>query len=211
MLIQNYYSRPILLFISFILSLTLSSCASLLAPDVTVDIAKLRAGQYSLDKTHASLLFKVQHLGLSTYVGRFNDFDGGLDFDPADIVNARLEAQIDIDSLDINNPGLKDDLMDATWFDQSQFPKAQFTTASVIPVSASEFEFIGKLNWRGITKPVSLVVTFHGGANNLLTGKYTLGFSAQGSLLRSDFGMDAYIPIVGDEINIEIYAEFQRD
>ena len=52
--------------------------------------------------------------------------------------------------------------------------------------------------------------TFHGGASNILTGNYTLGFSAETSLLRSDFGMSAYIPLVGDKIDIEIYVEFQK-
>lgn len=190
--------------------LILSSCIALLTPRVEVDIAKLRAGQYSLDKSHASLLFKVPHMGLSSYVGRFNDFDASLDFDPEDIANAKLDAIIEIDSLDINDPGLKEDLMDGTWFDQPRYPQAVFSTLSVTPLSNSEFEFVGNLDWRGVINPISLVVTFHGGADNMLTGYYTLGFSAKGSFSRSDFGMDAYIPMVGDLVEIETYAEFQK-
>lgn len=193
------------------LVLALSACISLLTPRVEPEVAKLKAGQYALDKTHASLLFKVQHLGLSTYVGRFNRFDASLEFDPSNIVNAKLDAIIDIDSLDINNPGLKKDLMGNTWFKQKQFPQARFSTLSVVPVSATQFDFTGNLDWRGIVKPLTVSVTFHGGANNILSQKYTLGFSAQGSFLRSDFGMDAYIPIVGDNIELEVFAEFQKN
>ena len=191
--------------------LGLSGCVSLLTPTVESDITKLKSGQYSLDSSHASVLFKVQHLGLSTYVGRFNRFDARLDFDPSSVGSAELSAVIDIDSLDINDQSLQEDLMRATWFNQAKYPKARFSTLSVKPTKAEKFEFTGNLDWRGITKPVVMLVTFHGGANNLLTGKYTLGFSAEGSFKRSDFGMDAYIPLVGDEVKIEVEAEFLRN
>ena len=73
------------------------------------ELSKLKAGAYSLDKTHARLLFKVTHLGLSTYVGRFNEFDASLEFDPENINAAKLSAVIEVGSLDINDAGLKDD------------------------------------------------------------------------------------------------------
>jgi len=189
----------------------LSGCISWLAPKVESELVKLKPGQYSLDKSHTSVLFKIQHLELSTYVGRFNDFDASLNFDPNNIENMQLNATIEIDSLDINNADLKDDLMGRTWFHQSQYPQASFSTRSVSVVSDNEFEFTGDLNFRGTSKPISLVVTFHGGATNILTQKYTLGFSAKGSFLRSDFGMDAFIPLVGDQVNLEVFSEFQKN
>ena len=204
-------AKPIRYLIALGLVLSLSSCIAWLTPDVEVELTELRAGQYSLDKYHASLLFKVQHLGLSTYVGRFNDFDASLDFDPENMADAKLDAVIEIESLDINDPGLKLDLMERAWLDQANYPQAVFSTVSVEPISENSFEFVGNLDWRGVVKPVSMEVTFHGGADNLLTGKYTLGFSAKGSFSRSDFGMDAYSSMVGDEVQIETYAEFQRN
>lgn len=199
--------RPLLI---LTVSLLLTGCVSWLAPKVESEVVKLRPGQYTLDKTHTTVLFKIQHLELSTYVGRFNMFDASLDFDPLNPESMNLEASIDINSLDINNPSLKNDLMGRTWFHQKKYPQAKFTTLKVEPLGDNQFTFTGNLNWRGVVKPISLVVVFHGGANNLLTQKYTLGFSATGSFLRSDFGMDAYIPIVGDQINIEVFSEFQK-
>jgi len=192
-------------------TVSLSACISLLAPKVEVQLSKLKAGQYALDKSHASLLFKIQHLGLSTYVGRFNRFDASLEFDPDNIANTKLDALIEIDSLDINDDDLKDDLMEPTWFNQKKYPQVKFSTLAVKPISESEFEFTGNLAWRGVVKPIAATVIFHGGANNILTQKYTLGFSAKARFLRSDFGMDAYIPIVGDEVVLEVYAEFQKN
>ncbi len=57
---------------------------------------------------------------------------------------------------------------------------------------------------------MTLEVTFNGAGDSLLTGRYTLGFAARGTLLRSDFGLGAYAPAVGDEVVLEIHAEFQR-
>ena len=194
-----------------IITLLISGCVSLITPKVEADVRKLKAGQYSLDKTHGTLLFKVQHLGLSSYVGRFNSFDASLEFDPDNIKAAKLSAVIDIDSLDINDPDLKEDLMGRSWFRQKEFPQASFTSTSVKPTSDTDFEFSGDLNWRGVVKPITVKATFHGGANNILTGKYTLGFSANGAFSRSEFGMDKYVPLVGDEVTIEAYAEFLRN
>ena len=62
-----------------------------------------------------------------------------------------------------------------------------------------------------MVKPITVSATFHGGANNILSGKYTLGFSAQSTFSRSDFGMDKYVPLVGEEVTIEVYAEFLKN
>lgn len=197
------------------LILGLTSCASLLAPlvapKVKTDIASLRAGQYSLDKSHAAVLFKVQHLGLSTYVGRFNELDASLEFNPDNIAAAKLSAVIEMASLDINDDDLKRDLMGRSWFNQKAYPQASFTTLRVNPVSENTFDFVGELNWRGVRRPIVMTAVFHGGANNVLTGKYTLGFSAAGRFKRSDFNMGDFVPLVGDEVTIEAFAEFQRN
>ena len=192
-------------------ALLLSSCSSLLMPTVETQVATLKAGQYKLDRAHASLLFKVQHLGLSTYVGRFNDFDASLDFDPDNIEESQLQGIIEIATLDINNKALAEDLLSSTWFNAATYPQATFTSKSVRPINENQFEFVGDLTWRGVTKSIDVLGTFHGGASNILSGKYTLGFAAEASFLRSDFGMDAYIPIVGDQVDIEIHVEFQNN
>lgn len=193
-----------------LLLLLLGACAALLTPKVESEVAELRSGQYRLDKSHATVLFKISHMGLSTYVGRFNEFDASLDFNAQDLPATQLDAVIEMGSLDINDADLKSDLLGGKWLATSTYPQAVFSTRSVKPSGDNQFEFTGDLNWRGVTHPIQLDVVFHGGANNILTGKYTLGFSATGRFLRSDFGMDAYIPLVGDEIHIEAFAEFQR-
>ncbi|WP_299006735.1 YceI family protein [uncultured Shewanella sp.] len=196
--------------LAIIIVLPLSSCVSWIAPSVKTELITLQGGQYQLDSTHAALVFKIQHLGLSTYVGRFNQFDAVLSFDPDNMAAASLQATVAIKSIDINNAELAETLQDATWFNSDRFSQAFFISHTVTPLSHNRFRFSGDLTLRGVTKPMTFDATFHGGADNWMTGKYTIGFSAVGHIKRSDFGMDSYIPIVGDEVNLEIYAEFLK-
>ncbi|GIU47792.1 MULTISPECIES: YceI family protein [Shewanella] len=198
------------LLITGIALLSLTSCVSWVAPSVESELVELQSGEYQLDENHAALIFKIQHLGLSTYVGRFNQFDAELNFDPNNMAAATLNAVVEINSIDINNPDLAETLQEDTWFYSAKFPQAVFTSHTVTPISDTSFNFSGDLTLRGVTKPVTFKATFHGGADNWMTGKYTVGFSAVGQIKRSDFGMSSYIPIVGDEIDLEIYAEFLK-
>ncbi len=207
---QNRQTRIIYVLATLLCCMQLGACVALITPKVETQVLKLRAGEYKLDPAHSALLFKVQHLGLATYVGRFNKIAATLDFDPDNIQASKLEAIIDVDSLDINDPDLEKRLMGRAWFNQVKYPQASFTTLSVAPTSESEFDFTGELNWRGVSKALTIKVKFNGGANNILTQKYTLGFEATGSFLRSDFGMGDFVPIIGDEIRLEAFAEFQR-
>jgi polyisoprenoid-binding protein YceI len=197
-----------LLMITGIIGLT--GCTALITPDVETEVTKLREGQYRIDPRHTSLIFRVNHLGLSTYVGRFNDIEASLDFDPDNIENTRLDAVIRTGSVDVNDEDMEETLAEKTWFDSGKFPEAVFTTTSIEVLGEDTFVFNGDLQFRGVTAPLKLEGRFLGGAINILTGRYTLGFTATGSFSRSEFGMDEYIPAVGDRIELEIHAEFQK-
>ncbi len=188
----------------------LVGCRSFIAPNATSEVYKLRSGNYTVDKTHTRVLFKVNHLGLSTYVGRFNDFDATLEFDPDNILASRLEATIDTRSLDLNDEKLEYRLAGPSWLDSDKYPEAVFTTISVTPLKDSKIKFIGSLTLKGKSQPVEMIVTFNGGSDNLLSGHYTIGFSATGSFKRTDFGISRYTSVVGDTIELEVHTEFQR-
>jgi len=189
----------------------LSGCASLITPKLTEALIEIKPGQYQLDREHATILFKVDHMGFSSFVGRFNQFDASLNFDPENIDSTRLEAVVDTASVDVNNEKFARALRGGFWLDSERFPQAYFKTTGVRSRSGKNIEFMGELTLLGVTKPIVLNVKVNGAANNLLTGKYTLGFLAEAKFLRSDFGLDRFSPAVGDEITLEIHAEFQRN
>ena len=187
-----------------------SGCTSLVRPNYETTLSELRNGDYTLDPDHAYLLFKVPHLGLSKVIGRFDEVDATLDFDPDDIAALRLDGVVSVASIDLDDEGLERRLLGSDWLDAEGFPEARFTTTSVAAGEAESFDVTGDFTLRGVTLPLTLTARFGGGADNLLTGRYTLGFEAQGTLSRSAYGVDGLAALVGDTIEIEIHAEFQR-
>jgi polyisoprenoid-binding protein YceI len=169
------------------------------------------AGTYTMDKAHTSVTFKVSHLGFSNYTAHFAKVDGKLQFDPANPSAMKVEATIDPTSLQLNAPpaGFLDQLMGKSWFDAARSTKVE-------PTGAKTAKVTGELTLHGVSAPVVLDVTYNGGypPNAFDPGGARVGFSAQGALKRSAFGMSNGIPAPGttmgvsDEVQVAIETEF---
>ncbi len=190
--------------------LTSTGCTNLIRPNFTPELIKLRAGDYQLDPMHSYLLFKIEHLGLSKIVGRFNTVNATLDFDPKQIQRMQLNAIVSADSIDVNNTDLESTLQEPDWFDTARFPQITFNSESVKLTATEDLEITGTLSMRGISKVITLQAKFNGGADNLITRKYTIGFSATATIKRSDFGIDAFSALVGDTVELEAHGEFLK-
>jgi len=176
------------------------------------------AGQYFIDKAHTSVTFRVNHMGFSHYTARFGRIDGRLQFDPEEPAAMRVQASIDPTSLELNTPpaGFHEQLMGGSWFNVAKFPQINFRSTKVEPTGANTAKVTGELSLHGVTKPIVLDVTYNGGypANSFDPGGARIGFSAHGTLKRSDFGISAGIPApgstmgVGDEVDVAIETEF---
>lgn len=195
--------------------LAVGGCSVLLAKIVpshnqTVDTSAIRSGRYVLDPAHGSVHFKVDHMGYSTYIARFNDVDAVLLFDNTKPEESRLTVIIQSDSVDTGNERMDNLLGGPDFLHAKRFPEIRVEAEGITILDETTGVIDSTLTFHGVTRQVPLYITFNGGASNLLTRKYTLGFSASATLLRSDFNMKAYIPLVGDEVTIEIEAEFQK-
>jgi polyisoprenoid-binding protein YceI len=188
----------------------LTACGYLIRPQVKTGVVNLQPGSYNIDPQHTSVLFKINHMGMSTFVGRFNKVEASLEFDPKKMADAKLSAIINLASVDVNNRELEDSLRGSSWFDVEKFPQASFKTTSVKMLDEQRAIFTGDLTFHGVTAPVELAVIFNGGGDNILTSRYTLGFSATAQIKRSQFGVDYLIPAIGDDVAIEVFAEFQK-
>lgn len=179
-------------------------------------------GSYTLDRPHASVTFRISHLGFSHFTARFTGLDATLELDPADPGTAQLTATIATDSLETDYP-LDDVDFDALlsgpeWLDAAQFPEIVYRSTAIELTGPSTAEVTGDLSLHGVTRPVTLAVTFNGGyaSHPWDPAGSRIGFSAQGRLLRSQFGVALGIPAegssfgVGDEVEILIEAEFTR-
>jgi polyisoprenoid-binding protein YceI len=146
--------------------------------------APVPAGAYTLDKSHASLTFRVDHLGFSNYTARFKRFDAELQFEPAAIAASSVVVTIDPHSLDLDNPpeGFTDTLLGAEWLDETQFPEMVFRSTKVESTGANTFRILGDFTLHGVTKPVVLEATFNGGyEGHPMDPHARIGFSAHGS------------------------------
>ena len=175
------------------------------------------AGAYTLDKAHASMTFKVNHLGFSHYTAQFTDFDAKLQFDPANPTAASLTATIDPTSLDLPTPpaGFLDTLVGEQWLDAKKYPEITFRSTKVAVTGARSAKITGDLTLHGVTKPIVLDATFNGGyAGHPMDPHARIGFSAHGKFNRSDFGIAFGVPAPGttmgvsDQVDVSIETEF---
>lgn len=178
------------------------------------------AGAYALEKAHASLIFRLNHLGFSNYTARFRRFDAQLQFDPANLIASRLTATVDARSIetDFPDPARLDFnavLQNEQWLNSKQFPAMTYRTDTIELVGSNRMRIHGELTLRGVTRPVALEATYNGGyAGHPMDPHARIGFSARGTLKRSEFGIAAGIPApgsligVGDDVDITIEAEF---
>ena len=188
-----------------------------IAPASTVDVP---AGAYTLDKSHASLIFRVSHLGFSNYTARFKRFDAQLQFDPANLAASSVTATVDARSLetDFPDPAKLDfnaQLQNDQWLDTAKFPEMTFRSTSVEVTAPNKVRINGEFTLHGVTRPLALDATFNGGyAGHPMDPNARIGFSAHGSLQRSEFGIAYGIPSPGttmgvsDAVDITIEAEF---
>jgi len=191
-------------------TLLIGGCVSLVRPNFTEKLAELRAGQYVLDSKHSYLLFRIDHLGLSKVIGRFNDISATLDFDPENPESLVLQGLIKSDSIDLNDPDLESTLKEPAWLDSTTYPQIKFETTQTTLLQSGQLQIDGVLSMRGTDKPLSLMATFNGGADNIITRKYTIGFAATSTINREDFGMDKFQGIVGKTLDVELHGEFLR-
>jgi polyisoprenoid-binding protein YceI len=181
------------------------------------------AGEYVVDPTHASVEFKLHHAGLSYYGLKFRTYDATVNFDPANIAASKVSATIKASDVlagypadyVTNHPGTKfksweDDLANSTNFlDAKQFPTITFASTSVEPSGERSAKVTGDLTLKGVTKPVTLDVTFSGEvASHPFAKAPAIGFSAAGTFKRSEFGLDYLTGMIGDDVNFEIEGDF---
>ncbi|MEM6499166.1 MAG: YceI family protein [Pseudomonadota bacterium] len=178
------------------------------APDVP-------AGNYKVDPAHASVTWKVNHLGLSSYTARFTKFTASLEFDPADMAGSILQVTIDPKSIKTDFPFVQkvnfDEKLaeDPEYFNANAHPEITFASTKVEMESDTKAKVSGDLTLLGVTKPVTLDVTLNGSLNpQPFVNKPALGFSGSTTIKRSEFGFTKLIPSVGDDVELLIEAEF---
>lgn len=173
-------------------------------------------GLYELEKTHAFLTWTVSHNGISGYTVNFTDFDADLVFDAETPTNSQLSVSINPLALNTNYPDAakkaewENELgTDARFMNGTEFPTITFTSTSIDQSGEYEGTVTGDLTFLGVTKPVTLNVSYGGVANPPWFGQRdVIGFTASTVITRSDFGNTTMTSIISDDVEIEFSGEF---
>ena len=169
-------------------------------------------GSYSLETRHSQLLFAIPHMGITDYYGRFDKLSGSLNWNAGAPEKSSVSITIDMTSADTPSRELIGELVGANVFRTDQFPTATFKSTAVARTGPTTGTITGDLTLRGVTKPVTLDVTFGGVTQDPFTGADDIGFHATATVKRTDFGIAGMVweGIVGDDVKLTIEAMFQH-
>ena len=195
----------------FTASLTFLLLAACATPPVVSPTAA-PAGNYKLDPTHASVNWSLSHAGLSNYTARFDTISGALNFNPDTPENSIVDIRIDPKSVNTGLPKFDEEIATSgNYFDANQFPEIKFVSTDIKLTGEATGMITGDLTLKGVTKPVTLDVTFNGAGKSFGNPGKTLGFSATTKFLRSDYNMGHLVAFgIGDEITLQIETEFNE-
>lgn len=170
---------------------------------------------WKVDQAHSEIKFKVKHLVVSTVTGQFTSFSGTVESDKADFSDAKISFEADVNSISTNNEQRDGHLKSPDFFDAANHPKLTFVSKSITKKSDDEYIVVGNMTIRGISKEISLNVTYNGTTKGFGSVDVA-GFEITGKLNRFDFGLqwnaltEAGGIVVSDEVKIEIAAELQK-
>ncbi|MGI9262293.1 MAG: YceI family protein [Woeseiaceae bacterium] len=203
--------KTIRIFIAALLAaFWLAACGQAESPLGESGTDSVPSGIYAIDRLHTYLSFSYLHQGLSYPLLRATDVMGELQYDGDDMTNSKIDVTVAADSIRTNVAHFDKELASRKFFNAGKFPNITFTTDRYEPTSDSEGILHGDVTIRGISKPIELAVTFNDGFVHPVLEVPVLGFSATGSLSRSDFGLDRFVPVVSDTVVLNIEIEFRH-
>ncbi len=171
------------------------------------------AKSYKIDPAHTSVGFRIRHL-FSYVEGRFNRFEGQIEFDPQVPEKTKVVGSIEVASIDTNLAERDKHLRGKDFFDVARFPRITFESTKVTDIDkkAMKAKLHGKLTIHGVTKEIVLDVAFLGEGTDPW-GNKKAGFSARGKINRKDFGLgwnevlETGGLLVGEEVELRVDAE----
>ena len=181
----------------------------------TMDVARVTAGTYNTDPGHTLIGWRVSHFGFNDYFGIFGDATGTLTLDPKKPDASKVDITIPVSKITTASSGLTGHLLRAgkdggkpDFFGPAPVD-AKFVSTSVV-AKGTTAKINGTLTLNGVTKPVVLDAKFSGAGANPFNKKATVGFHATTTIKRSDFGVMYGIPIVSDNVKLDISVAFEK-
>jgi polyisoprenoid-binding protein YceI len=184
----------------------MTQCLSALLLTMTASAALAAPETYVLDGSHTYPRFSYSHLGFSTQLSRFNTTTGKVVFDKA-AKSGSVDIEIDAKSVDTGSTLFNQHIQGEDFLDTAKYPKAIFKSTNVVFEGEKPVKVEGNLTIKGVTKPVTLIVTSFHAMPHPMQKKDAIGANAHTTIKRSEFNAGKYAPNVGDEVRIDIAIE----
>ena len=162
---------------------------------------------YKLDPSHTMVLASWNHFGFSNPTANFGQVDGTLVYDAKDVSKSKVDVTLPLAGLDTFVPKLDEHLKSADFFDAAKFPVITFRSTKVEAAGKDKLKITGDLTVKGVTKSVVLDAHLNKIGEHPMMKVPTVGFDATATIKRSEFGVGAYVPNVGDTITLRITTE----
>ena len=166
----------------------------------------LGADTYSVDPTHSTVIFRITHLSVSTFQGRFNNMSGSFTVDSENPAKSSVQIEIEVESLDTNSDRRNNHLRSPDFFNAKQFPKITLESTAVKKKGDERLEVTGNLTLHGVTKSIKVEMV-HIGSGKDPWGGFRSGYDTRFTIKRSEFGMDYMMGGLGDEVEILLSIE----
>ena len=169
-------------------------------------VAAHAADTYQLDPVHSSVLFKVRHLNVADFYGRFDDVSGTITLDSSNAAGSSLNVEIKSDSIDTHNEKRNQDLKGPDFLNVKQFPTITFKSTKVESAGPDAYNVTGNLTFRGVTKPVTLQFKKTGEGKGM-KNEIRAGGETEFTVKRGDYGMTYMQGILGDDVTLIVSLE----
>ena len=186
--------------------LTKLAFASALA--TTAFLSSVNAADYVIDSkgAHASINFKIQHLGYSWLTGRFDKFGGTFSYDAAQISASKIEVNIDTSSINSNHSERDKHLKSDDFLDVSAFSNAKFVSTSVTDKGDGKLAITGTLTLHGVSKEITIDAQTVGEGKDPWGG-YRVGFSGTTNIALTDFAIKMNLGPASNNVELNLYIE----
>ncbi|HET8900104.1 MAG TPA: YceI family protein [Rhodanobacteraceae bacterium] len=170
--------------------------------------AQAKEHTYTLDPGHTDVVATWTHMGFSQPSAMFTGIEGTLQFDPEHPEQAKLSVTVPIASVHTASDALNEHLQNADFFDAAKYPVATFKSTKVERgVATDQLKVTGDLTLHGVTRPLTLNVTVGKVGPHPMSKALAAGFSATAKLNRSEWGVKTYVPMISDQIRLQITTE----
>lgn len=172
------------------------------------EASRIPSGTYNVDPHHTLASWAVNHMGFSILNGLFGASGGSITLDPAQPAESKVDVTFKIAELSVTTPEFREHLQSPDFFDAAKYPTARFVSTSVVAGEGNRATIVGNLTVKDQTRPVTIDAAFVGAGTNPMSRKLNVGFHGTTTIKRSDFGVGFGVPVVSDEVKLDIQAAF---